>query len=275
MVAAVNGERAFPHPGAGVEPDPGMELARAVTSQTETTGGDAERVPGAQRWIVAGEGLVEVDAHRLWRGDLPVGRGTGKRLVPSRIRRTHERILRSHLGPCCSFLSPKTGRSLTRPRGRALSTVRVERHPRCRGRSGRVGGYSSVDVVSYRAAPSSSRGWLPGRGCGRPSGSTAVRADTLTTLIDAAGLRVGDGYPQLPQEPGQEPREQASVGAERAPRLTVEGALPKRRATSRTLCPRRVRVAIRCRSNNDRYRVERVDSATRAGGMPPLSNRHR
>jgi len=95
VVAAAHGEGAFPHPGAGVESDPGVQETRAGAGELETAGGDAERVRGAQRWIVAGEGLLEVVAHRLRRGDLPVGRGTGKRLIPPSIVRTRARILRS------------------------------------------------------------------------------------------------------------------------------------------------------------------------------------
>jgi len=93
VVPAVHGESAFAEPGAGGEPDPGVELASAVAGESKAAGAHPQRVRGAQRWIVAGEGLVEVDGHRLWRGHLPVGRGAWERFVPPRICRTHERML--------------------------------------------------------------------------------------------------------------------------------------------------------------------------------------
>jgi len=70
---------------------------RAGAAEAKTPGGHPERVRGAQRWIVPGEGLVEVDGHRLRRGDLPVGRGARERLLPPPTRpRTHARIIALH-----------------------------------------------------------------------------------------------------------------------------------------------------------------------------------
>ena len=98
VVAAVHGERALPHPGTGREPDPGVQESRTGAGESKTPRAHTERVRGAQRWIVPGEGLVEVDDHRLRRGDLPVGRSAGERLVPLHVIRTHDRILRSQYG---------------------------------------------------------------------------------------------------------------------------------------------------------------------------------
>jgi len=55
---------------AGIQPDPGMELARAVAGESKPARAHPQRVGGVQRWIVAGKGLVEVDGHRPWRGNL-------------------------------------------------------------------------------------------------------------------------------------------------------------------------------------------------------------
>jgi len=76
VVAAVHGEGTFGEPGAGIEPNPGVQQAGAVSGEAETAGGDAKWVYGAQWWAVAGHGLVEVDGHRSRRGDLAVGGGT-------------------------------------------------------------------------------------------------------------------------------------------------------------------------------------------------------
>jgi len=61
----------------------------------------------------------------------------------------------------------------------------------------------------------------------------------------------------------------------RSSRLTVDGDRPRRRAISRTPCPRPRKVAIRWRSSSDRYRLVRAVSANRTGGIPPFSARHR
>ncbi len=53
VVAAVHGERAFPHPGAGREPDPGVQLSGAVTSEAQAPRAHAEWVGGAQGGGVA------------------------------------------------------------------------------------------------------------------------------------------------------------------------------------------------------------------------------
>ncbi len=60
VVAAVHGERAIPHPGAGREPDPGVQPAGAVAAEAQTPRAHAERVRGAEGGVVAGQGLVEV-----------------------------------------------------------------------------------------------------------------------------------------------------------------------------------------------------------------------
>jgi len=127
VVAAVHGEHAFPHPGTSVESNPGVQEASTGAGESETPRGDAERVRGAQRWIVAGEGLVKVDPHRLRRGDLPVGRSARERFIPLHVIRTHERILPSITGstrvffPCIEDWGP------ARPRAR--STDRSEHDP--------------------------------------------------------------------------------------------------------------------------------------------------
>ena len=61
----------------------------------------------------------------------------------------------------------------------------------------------------------------------------------------------------------------------RSSRDTVEAARPIRRAISRTPWPRSRNVAMRWRANKVRYRDDRVSSATRPGGNPPASARHR
>jgi hypothetical protein len=97
VVAAVHSERAFPHPGAGREPDPGKQQAGTAAAEAQTPRAHAERVRGAQGGVVAGQGLVEVDGHRPRRGDLPVGRGARKRFLrPPTRPRTHARTIVLH-----------------------------------------------------------------------------------------------------------------------------------------------------------------------------------
>ncbi len=44
VVAAVHGESAFAEPGAGGEPDPGVELAGAVAGESKAAGAHPQRV---------------------------------------------------------------------------------------------------------------------------------------------------------------------------------------------------------------------------------------
>jgi len=129
----------FPHPGAGIQPDPRMQLPGAVAAEPKSAGGDAERVPGAQGWVVAGNGLVEVNGHRLRRSDLPVGRRARKRSAP----------------PCTLF----EHMSVCYRCDRAPVLFSVREHAQQRRR--RPAGPHPVDVAALRAGPGDHLGASP------------------------------------------------------------------------------------------------------------------
>lgn len=149
-------------------------------------------------------------------------------------------------------------------------------------------------------------GW--GGGAGGPSlwrwlAVVAWSIATITTLVVNVPINVATGKwdPHSPPEDWRELRHRwelfqairAWTGPGRAPDRRHSGRYRARPdsavapgspwtatdrsagAISRTPSPCALSVAIRCRSSRDRYRFDRTSSASRSGGTPPFSARHR